>query len=284
MRCALLISLFVLIATSVAGARALFIRHHDCLDGGGGSYSAGFIDDRTGASYMLYRDCWGHTCLYPLYGPFQPRVGEGMGWRLPSDHEARMMVARTITDPGADVGLIAIDEGMGDTLHFRNPVDEAERQWYYEMWREENGGAGMSLGRDLGFGELLAGSYREEMMRRNTAERATGEMMEHYWRGRFGEGGWPSVGDLQGLANAAAAIHRNGSNILIRQAPANGQMLVIAPLLAELTGPAAVYDAAGQMIWTGDLDAETRVPLDDVPAGLYLVRGEGETIPITVVR
>lgn len=279
-RTILLLACVFAIATT-AEARMMYITHHPCLDGGGGSYSAGYIDDRTGRSYVVTRDCWGNICVYPLYGPFQPRISGQNEWELPENYDDMVRNAHKVTEPGADVGIRVIDRPDGDTLRFRNPAGAAEQEQYLRMWMEnENGGPNLSIQQE--FNTLM----EKELAQQTTEERMKGELIDRYWNARFGENGWPAPDEMQMVTSASALIVRNGSNIAIIQtpAPANGQTLIIAPLLPELSSPAAIYSADGQRVWSGELDASTTVQLGHLTSGMYIIRALGRDVPISLVR
>ncbi len=282
----------MIVAATAAYSRTVFIVHHPCIDGGGGSFSKGFIDDRTGKSYVLFRDCFGNTCFYPLHGPFEPRpnvTGPASDWILPSNYHDQVALASTITTPGADVGIWVIDRTTGDTLRFRNPVDEAEREQYYQMWMEnENHGSSTYTEQDLQneFSDVLLDSWRREVERQTTEERMVTALIDKYWHARFGENGWPGQAEMPDITTAASIISRTRSSIAIKQAPTptNGHVLVMVPTLPELSGQATIYDAMGGKVWSGDVATETSVALDHLSSGLYIIRGDGKDIPISIVR
>lgn len=149
-------------------AKTLYWASHDC-GGKGASYTTIIQDDVSGRITMIFMDCDGSTCVWPL-GGVQIRIG---GFIPPTRPDLRDLsrAAALLNDPGANVGVYMLDAETGDTLPFRNPRDEQERAGCMETWEKEMGG-GIIITTpeqeryytDL-FVELTNQAYRAELVR-----------------------------------------------------------------------------------------------------------------------
>lgn len=287
--------LFVLLLLPcIAGARPVFYHVYACgCPDGSLCKDYGFIDDGTGLSYLMHLGCDGSICIYPLYGPFQPKVGATPPyWTAPANWPTMMASALLDTVPGAYVGLWVTTE-TGDTLRFRNPADAVERGQYLAMWQAEQG-AGMMIVDDGtpetrrrlndATDDFLASSRRGA----NTADQQMTQALVHrYFITRFGERFPSGRAELQELANIAAQLATTRQPIVVRQSPTpgNGHMMTVIPIAPELSGPAEIRDANGKIVWRGDVRGETTIAMNDVPTGMYFLSAENaKAVVINIVR
>lgn len=282
---ALFLALFMLPAS--AWARTLFYHVYGCA-GGATASSWGFIDDATGSSYMMVRGCDGTHCIYPLYGPFQARVPTAWTTPVPSATWHEMTeAARLVTEPGAYVGLWLLTDA-GDTIRFRNPVNDAERVRYIAMYEAEHGAhEGSTLSEremtELAVNDMIA-DYRNQVQ---TADnQMTNRLVAQYQRKRFGDRLPATAAERQELTNVAAHLALTHQTLVIGESPSpsNGQRLVIAPLVPAFAGTVRIINSGGTPVWEGSVTDATTVSGNDWPTGTYFIQGEGKPIAVNIVR
>ncbi len=281
-----------------ARATALFFEMLNCPDGTGPGYRSGYIDDMTGLQYLLVRGCDGSYCLYPLYGPYiEPTIVASRHWHQPANMAQLCAAAREITTPGAPVGIYIYSE-EGDTLYFRNPVDDTEREKYMDMYKAETGGNG-SITERIGptrkgvsaeelnreFTDALIASYQPDKL--TGRQKIVADLVGAYMDARYGADYFPQTKtENVDILRVATIVDKTLSNLVVRTTPtpSNSQKLVVAPVVPELGGQATVLNINGKVMWSGDVRAETEIVMSDYPTGMYFVQGTGRAQVINIVR
>lgn len=84
------------------------------------------------------------------------------------------------------------------------------------------------------------------------------------------------------LMDEAQKIRDNGSNILIVKTPnkTNNQVLTLTPIYKELPSKVYIFDLNGKVVWDGDINNITDIPMKNLKSGVYLIQGRGKTLKI----
>ena len=290
--------LWAMLAASVVTAPASarmekFVPNPDCPQFG----TMYIRDDVTGLQYIHVTDCEGHSCLYPFTGPMPPPRILARPINPPVNlYPDLVAYAATVIAPNTDVGIYYTDAN-GDITRFRTFATSQESEYYWEMWRNESGGATL--------GQVEPNGRTPERLRLEPVTFTTARDGALAWRAQnqaLDELGRPSPNvrallatyfgagerlaaspDWRGIGRVVAYVREHESGIQVTSAP-GASTISFEPIAPAFAGEASVVSADGRTIWQGECRGSTTVDLSAQPSGTYFVRGPGKSIVVNVAR